>query len=79
MAVHQERDPDDRCPGQGIVELGRVERIGEQPALVQPDRRRGSPQELVRVGEPREAVVLVEAVRLQGGGMVAAPTAAVVP
>jgi len=68
VAIHQERDPEHRRFREGVVEAGRVERIGEQPALVQPDRGRGSPQELVRVGEPREAPVLVEAVRLQGAG-----------
>jgi hypothetical protein len=68
VAIHQERDPEHRCFREGVVEAGRVERIGEQPALVQPDRGRGSPQELVRVGEPREAPVLVEVVRLQGAG-----------
>jgi hypothetical protein len=68
VTVHQERDPGDRRSRQCVVEAGRVKRIGEQPAVVQPDRGRGSPQELVRVGEPREAPVLVEAVRLQGAG-----------
>ena len=68
VALHQERDPEHRCFREGVVEAGRVERVGEEPAVREPDRGRGALHELARVGEPREAPVLVEAVRLQGAG-----------
>jgi len=68
VAIHQERDPEHRCFREGVVEAGRVERVGEEPAVREPDRGRGALHELARVGEPREAPVLVEAVRLQGAG-----------
>jgi hypothetical protein len=66
VAVHEQRDAEHGRLREGIVEAGRVERVDEDPAVVEPDRRRCAPEELVRVGEPREAPVIVEAVRLQG-------------
>jgi hypothetical protein len=71
VAIHEKRHADDRRAGECRVELGSVERVDQEPAVLEPDRGRGSPQELVRVGEPGEASMLIEAVRLQGGGMVA--------
>jgi hypothetical protein len=68
MAIHEQRHADDGPPAERLVQPGRFERISEEPALVEPDRGRGSPQELARVGEPREAPMVVEAVRLQGAG-----------
>ena len=66
MPGHEEGDSDDRRAGERGVQLGRVDGIDEQPALVEADGRRRPPQELVRMGEPREAPVLVEGIRLQG-------------
>jgi hypothetical protein len=66
VAGHEERDSDDGRVAEGRIEIGRVDGIDEQPALVEADGRRRPPQELVRMGEPREAPVLVEGVRLQG-------------
>jgi hypothetical protein len=68
VAGHEERDSDHARVGEGRVELGRVDGVDEQPALVEANGCRRSPQELVRVGEPGEAPVLVEWVRLQGAG-----------
>jgi hypothetical protein len=68
VAGHEERNPDHGRIGEGRVELGRIDGIDEQPTLVEADGRRRPPQELVRMGEPREAAVLVECVRLQGAG-----------
>jgi hypothetical protein len=69
VAIHERRHADDRCFGrERRVEVRRIDGVGEEPSLVQPDRARRSPQELVRMGEPGEAPVLVEAVRLQGAG-----------
>ena len=66
MPGHEDGDSGDGRGGERCVELGRVDGIDEQPALVEADGRRRPPQELVRMGEPREAAVLVEGVRLQG-------------
>jgi hypothetical protein len=68
VAFHERGDAGHRCARQRRIELARVDRVDEEPALVEADRRRRSPQKLVRVGEPGEAPVLVEAVRLQGAG-----------
>ena len=66
MPGHEDGDSGDGRGRERGVELGRVDGIDEQPALVEVDGRRRPPQELVRMGEPREAPVLVEGVRLQG-------------
>jgi hypothetical protein len=68
VPVHEEPDSGDGCVGESWVELGRVDGIDEEPTLIEADGRRRPPQELVRMGEPREAAVLVEWVRLQGAG-----------
>jgi hypothetical protein len=68
VALHERGDADDRCGSERLVEPGGVHGIREEPAVGEPDRRGRSPQELVRVGEPGEAPVLVEAMRLQGAG-----------
>ncbi|MGH3075829.1 MAG: hypothetical protein ACRDQC_12910, partial [Gaiellales bacterium] len=61
-------DADHRRSCEGTVEVRGVNGIGEQPAVVEPDGGRRTPEELVRMGEPREAPALVEWVRLQGAG-----------
>jgi hypothetical protein len=66
VAGHEEGDFGNGRVGEGRVELGRVDGIDEEPTLVQANGRRRPPQELVRMGEPCEAPVLVEGVRLQG-------------
>jgi hypothetical protein len=68
VAPHEDGDPDDRGRGQCFVEVRGVDGIGEEPALVEPNGGRRTPQELVRMGEPGEAPALVEWVRLQGAG-----------
>ena len=68
VAPHEDGDPDDRGRGQCSVEVRGVDGIGEEPALVEPNGARRTPQELVRMGEPGEAPALVEWVRLQGAG-----------
>jgi hypothetical protein len=68
VTFHEDGDGDDRRSGERLVELRDVDRIGEEPARLEPDSGRRPPQELVRAGEPGEAPVLVEAVRLQVAG-----------
>jgi hypothetical protein len=68
VPFHEDGDADHRRDGEGFVELGGVDGIHEEPALVEPDGSRSSPQELVRMGEPREAPGVVDSVRLQGAG-----------
>jgi hypothetical protein len=66
VAPHEDGDPDDRGSGERFVEVRGVDGIGEEPTLVEPNCRRRTPEELVRMGEPGEAPALVEWVRLQG-------------
>jgi hypothetical protein len=66
VPFHENGDAGDGCRRQGCVELSRVDRIDEEPFLVEADGGRRPAQELVRMGEPGEAPALVERVRLQG-------------
>ena len=68
VALHEDGDADHRGRCEGTVEVRGVDGIGEEPALVEPNGGRRTPQELVRMGEPGEAPALVEWVRLQGAG-----------
>jgi hypothetical protein len=68
VSAHEQRDAEDGRLREGLVEARRIERIDEEPARVEPDRGRGALEELVRMGEPREAPAVVECVRLQGAG-----------
>jgi hypothetical protein len=68
VALHEDGDADHRSRGECCVEVRGVDGIGEEPALIEPDCGRRTPQELVRMGEPGEAPALVEWVRLQGAG-----------
>jgi hypothetical protein len=68
VAPHEDGDADDRGRGERFVEVRGIDGIGEEPTIVEPNRGRRTPQELVRMGEPGEAPALVEWVRLQGAG-----------
>jgi hypothetical protein len=66
VAGHEESDSGHGRGLQRRIQLGCVDGIDEEPAVVEADGGRRAPQELVRMGEPREAPALVEGVRLQG-------------